>query len=112
MRNTLTVVFVSVLFASLQLHPQAVFSAQAVTAYPTKPVRLVVANTTGTSVDTLSRVVAIKMGELLGQQIVADNRGGAGGIIGAEIAAKSAPDGYTLLVTSTGMQVITPQIYK
>jgi tripartite-type tricarboxylate transporter receptor subunit TctC len=52
------------------------------------------------------------MGEALGQQIVADNRGGAGGLIGAEIAAHAAPDGYTLLVSSTGMQVITPQIYK
>ena len=52
------------------------------------------------------------MGEELGQQIVSDNRGGAGGIIGAEIVARSPPDGYTLLVSSTGMQVITPQIYK
>jgi tripartite-type tricarboxylate transporter receptor subunit TctC len=81
-------------------------------AYPTKPVRIIIAQTTGTSVDTLARVLALKMGEELGQQIVADNRGGAGGIIGAEIAARAAPDGYTLLVSSTGMQVITPQIYK
>jgi tripartite-type tricarboxylate transporter receptor subunit TctC len=80
--------------------------------YPTKPVRIIIAQTTGTSVDTLARVLALKMGEDLGQQIVADNRGGAGGIIGAEIAARAAPDGYTLLVSSTGMQVITPQIYK
>lgn len=90
----------------------AVQAASPAVNYPTKPVRLIVANTTGTSVDTLARVVALKMGELLGQQMVADNRGGAGGIIGAEIAAGSPPDGYTLLVTSTGMQVITPQIYK
>jgi tripartite-type tricarboxylate transporter receptor subunit TctC len=80
--------------------------------YPGRPIRLIIANTTGTSVDTLGRVVAIRMGEALGQQIVADNRGGAGGLIGAEIAAHAAPDGYTLLVSSTGMQVITPQIYK
>jgi tripartite-type tricarboxylate transporter receptor subunit TctC len=81
-------------------------------AYPTKPIRLIIAQTTGTSVDTLARTLAVKFGEELGQQIVADNRGGAGGIIGAEIAARAAPDGYTLLVSSTGMQVITPQIYK
>ena len=112
MRSIAKAAFVSVLIASFHPHSQPVIAAQPAAAYPTKPIRLVVANTTGTSVDTLSRVVAIKMGELLGQQIVADNRGGAGGIIGAEIAAKSAPDGYTLLVTSTGMQVITPQIYK
>lgn len=86
-------------------------AAQSAAAYPTKPIRLIIANTTGTSVDTLGRVLASRMGEELGQQMVADNRGGAGGLIGAEVAAHSAPDGYTLLVSSTGMQVITPQIY-
>jgi tripartite-type tricarboxylate transporter receptor subunit TctC len=79
--------------------------------YPVKPVRLIIANTTGTSVDTLARVFSGKLGEVLGQQIVADNRAGAGGTIGAEIASRAAPDGYTLLVTSTGVQVIAPQIY-
>lgn len=112
MRNILKAGFVCALAAWFHAHPGAAGAAQSAAAYPSKPIRLVVANTTGTSVDTLSRVVVIKMGELLGQQIVADNRGGAGGIIGAEIAAKATPDGYTLLVTSTGMQVITPQIYK
>ncbi|HSQ04100.1 MAG TPA: tripartite tricarboxylate transporter substrate-binding protein, partial [Burkholderiales bacterium] len=87
-------------------------AAESAAAYPSKPVRLIIANTSGTSVDTLGRVIALKMGEVLGQQVVCDNRGGAGGIIGAEIAAHSAPDGYTLLVTSTGVQVITPQLYK
>jgi tripartite-type tricarboxylate transporter receptor subunit TctC len=81
-------------------------------SYPTRPIRLIVANTTGTSVDTLARVLAAKMSEELGQQMVADNRAGAGGTIGAEIASQSAPDGYTLLVSSTGMQVISPQIYS
>ncbi len=79
--------------------------------FPSKPIRLIIANTTGTSVDTLARVLGARMGDELGQQVVADNRGGAGGLIGAEIAAQSPPDGYTLLVSSTGMQVITPQIY-
>ncbi len=80
--------------------------------YPSKPIRFIIANTTGTSVDTLARIVGVKMSELLGQQMVADNRGGAGGLIGAEIAAHATPDGHTLLISSTGMQVITPQIYK
>src|SRR5262245_24105558 len=102
----------SVLALSLLLLPCPVQAAQPADAYPTKPIRLIIANTTGTSVDTLGRVLALKMGEALGQQIVADNRGGAGGLIGAEVAAHSAPDGYTLLVSSTGMQVITPQIYR
>ena len=81
-------------------------------SYPNRPIRLIVANTTGTSVDTLARVLAAKMSEELGQQMVADNRAGAGGTIGAEIASQAAPDGYTLLVSSTGMQVISPQIYR
>jgi tripartite-type tricarboxylate transporter receptor subunit TctC len=97
-------------WAVLAAHAQG--GAEPARAFPSKPVRLVIANTTGTSVDTLARVLAIRLGEELGQQIVADNRGGAGGIIGAEIAAHAAPDGYTLLISSTGMQVITPQIYR
>jgi tripartite-type tricarboxylate transporter receptor subunit TctC len=87
-------------------------AAESAASYPSKPIRLIIANTTGTSVDTLARVIAVKMSEILGQQVVSDNRGGAGGIIGAEIAAHSAPDGYTLLINSTGMQVITPQVYR
>jgi len=81
-------------------------------SYPVKPVRLIIANTPGTSVDALARVLGVRLGEELGAQIVPDNRAGAGGLIGGEIASRSAADGYTLLVSSTGMQVITPQIYK
>ena len=90
----------------------AVVAAESAASYPSKAIRIIIANTTGTSVDNLARVLTLRLGDELGQQVVADNRGGAGGIIGAEIAAHSAPDGYTLLVCSTGMQVITPQIYK
>ena len=94
------------------LHPLFAVGADLAASYPTRPVRLIIANTTGTSVDTLSRVMANKLGEELGQQIVADNRGGAGGTIGAEIASQAVPDGHTLLISSTGMQVIAPQIYR
>ena len=87
-------------------------AADTAAGYPSRPVRLIIANTTGTSVDTLSRVMAVKLGEELGQQVVADNRAGAGGTIGAEIASQAIPDGHTLLISSTGMQVIAPQIYK
>ena len=90
----------------------AALAADKSASYPSRPIRLIVANTTGTSVDTLARVLAAKMSEELGQQMVADNRAGAGGTIGAEIASQSAPDGYTLLVSSTGMQAISPQIYR
>src|SRR3954466_12468664 len=98
-------------FATITCFSAAV-AADRSSAYPNRPIRLIVANTTGTSVDTLARVLAAKMGEELGQQMVADNRAGAGGTIGAEIASQAAPDGYTLLVSSTGMQVISPQIYR
>ena len=90
----------------------AATAAENVASYPTRPVRFIIAQTTGTSVDTLARILATRMGEHMGQQFVADNRSGAGGTIGAEIASQAAPDGYTLLVSSTGMQVISPQIYR
>jgi tripartite-type tricarboxylate transporter receptor subunit TctC len=94
------------------LYPVFAVAADPAANYPSRPVRLIIANTTGTSVDTLSRVMAGKLGEELGQQIVSDNRAGAGGTIGAEIASQAVPDGHTLLISSTGMQVIAPQIYK
>lgn len=109
MRVISRVVLASALIASCYAAPA---SAAQPADYPVKPIRLIIANTTGTSVDTLSRILAIKMSEALGQQMVTDNRGGAGGTIGAELAAQATPDGYTLLLTSTGVQVIAPQIYK
>jgi tripartite-type tricarboxylate transporter receptor subunit TctC len=72
-------------------------AALAQSAYPAKPIRLVVPYTPGASNDTLSRATADSMSPLLGQPIVIDNRPGAGGMIGAEHVARSAPDGYTIL---------------
>ena len=66
--------------------------------YPVRPIRVIVAQSAGSSLDTILRIVTPKMTEMLGQQLVIDNRGGAAGIIGVEIAARAAPDGYTLLV--------------
>jgi len=80
--------------------------------FPNKPVRLIVAQGTGSSVDTLGRILAARLTDEWGRQVIIDNRGGAGGIIGAEIASRAAADGYTLLVSSTAMQVISPQLYK
>ncbi len=94
------------------LYPLFAAGADPAANYPSRPVRLIIANTTGTSVDTLSRIMAGKLGAELGQQIVSDNRAGAGGTIGAEIASQAVPDGHTLLISSTGMQVIAPQIYR
>ncbi|MEQ1772959.1 MAG: tripartite tricarboxylate transporter substrate binding protein [Burkholderiales bacterium] len=79
------------------LFPLLLAGASACAAYPEKPVRIIVPSPTGGGTDTSTRIIAPKIGELLGQQIVIDNRGGASGNIGAEIAARSVPDGYTLL---------------
>src|SRR6185295_16840258 len=70
--------------------------------YPTKPIRLVVPFPAGESVDATARLVAQSWSAALGQQILVDNRGGAGGTIGSEAVAKSAPDGYTLLWGNVG----------
>lgn len=110
MRSTACRAVASALF--LGCLADAAVAAEQPANYPTRPVRFIIAQTTGTSVDTLARILATRMSELVGQQFVADNRAGAGGTIGGEIASQAAPDGYTLLVSSTGMQVIAPQIYR
>ena len=79
--------------------------------YPTRPVRVVIAQGPGSSIDTMCRVVFGKMSELLGQQMIMDNRVGAGGTIGANIVAQAEPDGYTLFAAATASQVIGPQVY-
>jgi tripartite-type tricarboxylate transporter receptor subunit TctC len=75
-------------------------------AYPTKPIRLVVISPPGGSTDLLARLAAQHLGDALGQQVVVDNRAGAGGIVGAEIVASSSPDGHTLLWTHTSHTVL------
>jgi tripartite-type tricarboxylate transporter receptor subunit TctC len=80
--------------------------------YPTKPIRLVVPYPAGESVDATARLVSQSWAAALGQQFVIDNRGGAGGTIGSEAVAKSAPDGYTLLWGNVGPLAIGPGLYK
>jgi tripartite-type tricarboxylate transporter receptor subunit TctC len=79
--------------------------------YPTKPIRIVVAFPPGGSTDFAARVLASHLPKALGQSVVVDNRGGAGGNIGNDLVAKATPDGYTLLVTTEGAITISPSLY-
>ncbi len=88
----------------------ATASAQSQT-WPSKPIRFIVPFPPGGGTDVLTRTIAPKLGEGLGQQVVVDNRTGAGGMIGAELAAKSPPDGYTLLTATVGTIAINPGLY-
>jgi len=91
----------------ISLLPQASMAQ----TYPTHPIRLIVPFPPGGSNDIVGRMVATQLGERLGQPVVVDNRGGAGGTIGTDIAAKAAPDGYTLLLVSVA-HAFNPAMYK
>ena len=80
-------------------------------AWPTKPLRIIVPFPAGQSTDILARVTADQLGKALGQQVIVENRPGAGGSIGADVAAKSAPDGYTLLMVTISTHGIAPGLY-
>jgi len=80
--------------------------------YPNKPIRMIVASAPGGAPDILGRAIAQKMSDSLGQQVVVDNRAGASGLIGAEMAAKATPDGYTLFLGTTTLYAILPNLKK
>lgn len=86
--------------------------AEAIKDYPSRPIRLLVPNVPGSAVDTLNRIVATKLSEVIGQQVVIDNRGGAAGIIAMEIAKHAAPDGYTLIAATTAASTVAVQLLK
>ena len=81
-------------------------------AYPAKPIRLIVPQPPGGGNDTIARMIGLKLTVALKQQIAVDNRAGAGGLIGAEIAAKAVPDGYTLLLGNVAALAIIPNVQK
>ncbi|MCC6868198.1 MAG: tripartite tricarboxylate transporter substrate binding protein [Burkholderiales bacterium] len=80
-------------------------------SFPTRPVRMIVGFPPGGPNDIVARTISDKLGTVLGQPVVVDNRPGAGGNIGSDATAKAAPDGYTLLLGSTGPQAINPVLY-
>jgi tripartite-type tricarboxylate transporter receptor subunit TctC len=87
-------------------------TAQAADKYPSRPIRLIVPFSPGGATDVVARLVSQKLGQALGQSVVVDNRPGANGIIGTDLVARAAPDGYTLLLNSAGAQTLSPVIYK
>ena len=80
--------------------------------YPAKTVRLIIAYAAGGGTDTVGRVIAQKLGDGLGRPVIVDNRPGAGGNIATELAVRSAPDGYTLLMGNIGPIAVNPHLYK
>ncbi len=81
-------------------------------AYPVKPMRIIVPFPPGGATDIVGRYIGIKLGETFGQQVVADNRGGANGTLGLDLAAKAPPDGHTLVIGQTGNLSISPSLTK
>lgn len=98
----------TVIFTALALLTGATAHAQ--TAYPTKPMRLICAFAPGGATDYLARQVAQQLTQQLGQQVVVENRPGAGGVIGTEIGARAAPDGYTLTAGSSAGFTVAPNM--
>jgi tripartite-type tricarboxylate transporter receptor subunit TctC len=89
-----------------------VSSGNAADNYPGRPIRLIVPFAAGGGNDTVARLVGQSLGARLGQPVIVDNRPGAGGVVGAEAAAKAAPDGYTLFLGGVGSHAINPNLHK
>ena len=104
--RTITVLVLLALCAAQFQHA----AAQSPGAYPSRPIRMIAPSSPGGPVDVLARILALGMTGTLGQQIVVENRAGAAGQIGAELVAKSAPDGYTLLLGFSGPLAISPNM--
>jgi len=103
---------VSALVASCALCASVALPAFAQSDYPTRPVRVVVPYPAGGSTDNIARPLAERLSRALGQQFVVENRGGAGGTLGAEVMAKAAADGYTIMITPQTPLVVLPNLRK
>ena len=92
--------------------PARVLAQASAQGFPDRPLRVIVQFPPGGATDILGRIMAAALSELLGQQVVVDNRGGAGGNVGAEIAARATPDGYTLFTCNIATFAISPALYR
>jgi tripartite-type tricarboxylate transporter receptor subunit TctC len=101
-RNLLQALATSAIFAPLSGWSQA---------YPNRPLKIIIPFPPGGPTDILGRIVAQKLSERLGQNVIVDNKPGASGMIGADVVAKAAPDGYTLLINAS-LHVINPSLYE
>jgi tripartite-type tricarboxylate transporter receptor subunit TctC len=101
----------SLLLATIVALPAATTFAQPAAPFPSKPVRIVVPFPPGGPLDTTGRALAQKLGEAWGQSVVVDNRPGAGGNIGADLVAKSAPDGYMVVMGALSTHAVNPSLY-
>ena len=106
-RSTLYLFAATVLIAAL-----AGSAVRARDDYPSRPMQMIIPFSAGGPTDIVGRVMGAKMGELLGQQFVVENKTGAGGNIGAEAVAKATPDGYTILMATVSTNAINPGLYK
>src|SRR5688572_27414622 len=102
----------SALFAAAGALLFQLTAASAQTAYPAKPIRMIVPVAPGGGADITARLLAQKLTDLWGHQMIIDNRPGAGGIVGLEIGARSAPDGYTLIQASIGPLTVNPALHS
>ncbi|WP_048440509.1 tripartite tricarboxylate transporter substrate binding protein [Caenimonas sp. SL110] len=109
---TFSRIFSALLIAAGALAAVPAALAQSSQTYPTRPIRLVVPFPAGGATDIFARAVSQKLGERLGTTVVVDNKPGAGGTIGSDLAAKSAPDGYTLLLATSSTHSIGPSFGK
>ena len=104
MKHSLTIGIAGCLLAAaLNAHAQQ---------YPARPIRMIMANNPGSASDIYGRILFARISERTGQQIVVDNRPGAGGVLGVEMAARAAPDGYTLVTVTAAVITIAPHVYR
>ena len=107
-----TCIPLALVMTSSLLGAAPVAAQEAAKSYPSRPIRMIVPNAPGSSVDTLSRIMGTGLSQVIGQQIVIDNRAGAAGVIGMEIAKNANPDGYTMIAATTAASTIARILQK